>query len=194
MALAKSSERRVGQVLEHIARGWAYVGGAILVAMALITVFSVIGRALLSYGLSPIRGDFELVEMGSAIAVFAFLPWCQLKRGHVTVDLIVDRMGGAVKRFFGFVGDLALAVISGLILWRLYLGFGEKFPFGSPDLRSALSMGSKPFFPETTYELEMPVWIPYGLALIGAILFFVVSVYTVWRSLNWLLDGQEASA
>jgi len=54
-----------------------------------------------------------------------------------------------------------------------------------------LGMGSKPFFPETTYELELPVWIPYGLALIGAVMFFVVSLYTVWRALNWVLDGAE---
>ncbi len=191
MALAKATGERVGRFLENIARRWAYVGGAILVAMALVTVFSVIGRALLSIGLGPIRGDFEMVEMGSAIAVFAFLPWCQLKRGHVTVDLVVERLGRRMKTFFGFLGDIALAVISGLILWRLYLGFGEKFPYGSPGFRDALAMGSKPFFPETSYELELPVWIPFGLSTIGAALFFIVSVYTVWRSFHWLLDGGE---
>lgn len=191
MALAKSAEARIGRALEHVAKWWAYAGGAILVAMALVTVLSVIGRALASYGFSPIRGDFELVEMGSAVAVFAFLPWCQLRRGHVTVDLVVERFGGRIRTFFGLIGDLAIAIISGLILWRLYLGFGEKFPYGSPGMRDALAMGSKPYFPETSYELELPVWIPFGLSTIGAALFFIVSLYSVWRSLNWLLDGAE---
>jgi hypothetical protein len=59
---------------------------------------------------------------------------------------------------------------------------------------AALGMGSRPFFPETTYELEIPVWIPYGLAWIGAALFFVTALYTVWRSLNWVLQGQEDTA
>ena len=60
-------------------------------------------------------------------------------------------------------------------------------------LRAHLGMGFKPFFPETTYELEIPVWIPYGLALIGAALFALVSLYTVWRSVNWFLEGREGA-
>ncbi len=193
MAVAKQAERRVGQILHTIARMLAYGGGAILVGMALITVASVIGRALLPFGLSPIRGDFEMVEAGCAIAVFAFLPWCQLNRGHVTVDIVADRIGGRIKAFMGLTGDLCIALISGLILWRLYLGFGEKFPFFSQPLRDGLGMGSKPFFPETTYELELPVWYPFGLALIGAGFFFLVSLYTAWRALNWVLDGEEGA-
>jgi TRAP-type C4-dicarboxylate transport system permease small subunit len=191
MAIAKHAEQRVGQVLETLARGLAYIGGALMVAMALVTVASVLGRALLSFGLGPITGDFELVEAGCAIAIFSFLPWCQLKRGHVTVDILLDQIGGRTKALFGMIGDVAIALIAGLIAWRLYLGFGEKFPYFDQGLRDSLGMGSKPFFPETTYELELPVWIPYGLALIGAALFFIVSLYTVWRALNWVLDGAE---
>ncbi len=193
MAIAKSAEARVGRGLEHVSRWLAYAGGALLVSMALVTVASIIGRALLSLGLSPIRGDFEMVEAGCAIAVFAFLPWCQLKRGHVTVDIAVDRLGARARAFFGFMGDIVIAVIAGLILWRMYLGFGEKFPYGGEAFRSALGIGAKPFFPETTYELELPVWIPFGLATVGGTLFFIVSIYTVWRSFNWLVDGAEAT-
>ncbi|MEM7723352.1 MAG: hypothetical protein AAF376_13380, partial [Pseudomonadota bacterium] len=83
------------------------------------------------------------------------------------------------------------AVVAYVIAWRLFIGFGEKFPYGSDSLRAALGFGSRPFFPETTYELEIQVWIPYGLALIGAVLFFVTALYTVWRSLNWVLAGEE---
>ncbi len=52
-------------------------------------------------------------------------------------------------------------------------------------------MGYKPFFAETTYELSVPIWIPYSLAFVGATLFFLVSLFTVWRSLNWTLEGRE---
>ncbi|NNK78884.1 MAG: TRAP transporter small permease [Litoreibacter sp.] len=194
MAIAPNLERRLGRVLEALARWLAYAGGFVLVGLALITVVSVLGRALIFAGLRPIAGDFELVEAGCAIAIFAFMPWCQLRRGHVTVDIFVDRLPSRTRAVFGLIGDTAIAVVSGLILWRIWLGFGEKFPHGSEALRDALGMGYKPFFPETTYELEMPVWIPYGLAVIGATLFFVVSVYTVWRALNWVLDGQEGTA
>lgn len=192
MAIAAELEARTGRVLGHFARILAYLGGVVLVAAAVITVASIIGRALLSWGLGPITGDFELVEMGCAIAIFSFLPWCQLNRGNVSVDVLANALGSRMKAILGLFGDLAVCILSGLILWRLYLGFGEKFPYGSEGLRGALSMGSKPFFPETTYELELPIWIPFALSCIGAFFFFVVSLYTVWRALNWALDGAEA--
>ncbi|WP_371170956.1 TRAP transporter small permease [Aliiroseovarius sp. 2305UL8-7] len=191
MAIAKQAEMRVGRVITVLSRWMAYSGGVVLAGIALTTVFSVIGRALLGFGLGPIKGDYEIVEMGCAIAVFAFMPWCQLKRGHVTVDIFISRLSERSQAVLGLIGDVFLAGAAYIILWRLWLGFGEKVPFGSDAFRAALSMGSKPFFAESTYELEVPLWIPFGLCLIGAAFFFIVAIFTVWRSLNWVLDGKE---
>ena len=194
MALALNTERRVGRALDLMARMLAYAGGLILVAIALVTLASVIGRALLplSPRFGPIKGDFEIVEMGVAVAIFAFMPLAQLRRAHVTVDIFVSRLSPRLQAFLGLVGDALIALASGVILWRFWLGFAEKFPYGSEALRAALGMGSAPFFPETTYELEVPIWIPYAGALAGAVAFFVVSLYCVWRALNWVLNGREA--
>ena len=191
MAIAKTAQTRVGRVMEVTSRWMAYSGGAILVAIALTTVVSIIGRALSGLGLSPVKGDYEIVEMGCAIAVFAFMPWCQLKRGHVTVDIFIAKLSDRKQAILGFIGDVFLTGAAFIILWRLWLGFGEKFPFGSEGFRSLLGMGSKPFFAESTYELEVPLWIPFGLCMIGAAFFLIVASYTVWRSLNWVLDGKE---
>ena len=191
MTLAKSAEQRLGQWLLRLARYLAYAGGAILAAMAILTVISVIGRRFTAVGLGPIKGDFELVEIGCAIAIFAFMPLAQMKRSHVTVDIFVQALHPRIFAFLGFVGDALIALASSVILWRFWLGFGEKFPYGSDAFRNALAMGTKPFFSEATYELEIPIWIPYGFALIGAFFFALISIYTVWRSLNWTLAGQE---
>ncbi len=196
MTLAPDVERRVGRALERLARLLAYGGGIILAAVSLITVVSIIGRALLAVDerFGPIKGDFEIVEMGVAVAVFSFLPLAQLRRGHVTVDIFVSRLPGRAQAFLGMVGDALISLAAWVIVWRFWVGFGEKFPYGSDGLRSALGMGAPPFFPETTYELEVPIWIPYSLALVGAVFFLVVSLYTVWRSLNWTLQGREQPA
>ncbi|SPF76323.1 hypothetical protein ALP8811_01326 [Aliiroseovarius pelagivivens] len=191
MAIAKSAELRVGRIMEFLSRWMAYSGGAVLVGIAMTTVVSIIGRALSGYGLTPVKGDFEIVEMGCAIAVFAFMPWCQFKRGHVTVDIFITRLPERIQALLGFIGDLFLTGAAFIILWRLWLGFGEKFPFGSDAIRGVFGMGSKPFFAESTYELEVPLWIPFGLCLIGAAFFLVVAIYTMWRSFNWVLDGKE---
>ncbi len=193
MALAPNWEAATGRVMERMARALAYFGGVLLAVVALMVCVSIIGRALDGFGLGPITGDYELVEAGCAIAVFAFLPWCQLKRGHVAVDIVVQNMRPRVKAFSGLVGDILLSIVAFVILWRLWLGFGEKFPYGSDALRSLVGFGARPFFPETSYELEIPSWIPYGLSVLGAALFFIVALYTVWRSINWVSSGYEAA-
>lgn len=189
--IAPTLEARTGRVLDALARWLAYAGGGVLIGIAVVTVASITGRALIGIGLGPITGDFELVEAGCAVAIFAFLPWCQLRRGHVTVDIFVDRLPARLRALTGLIGDALITLAAGVIFWRLWLGFGEKFPYGSDAVRDALGMGYKPFFPETTYELELPVWIPYAMAVTGAAVFVVISVYTVWRSLNWVIAGQE---
>jgi len=191
MALAKAAELRVGSWLEKTTRMMAYIGGFVLAMIALVTVASIIGRFFLFAGLGPIKGDYEIVEMGSAIAIFAFMPYAQFKRGHVVVDIFTMRLSQRFQTFLGFVGDSLIALASGVLVWRFWLGLGEKIPYGSDALRNALSMGYKPFFAETTYELSVPIWIPYTLAFIGAALFFITSLFTVWRSLNWTIEGRE---
>ena len=182
----------VDRLVEALAKALAYAGGAILAALAVMTVISITGRALSGIGpLGPVPGDYEMVANGCAIAVFFFLPWCQLKRGHVTVDIVVNRMPPRLKALFGFLGDTVITAGSVLILRQLWLGFGEKFPYGSDTLRGALAMGYKPFFPETTFELEVPVWILYGIAVFGAAVMVIVSLYTMLRAARWVIAGQE---
>lgn len=191
MQLAKPAELRLGRWLEQITRALAFAGGFILAVIALVTVASIIGRFFLFAGLGPIKGDYEIVEMGSAIAIFAFMPFAQFKRAHVVVDIFTTGLSLRFQTFLGLIGDSLIALASGVIVWRFWLGLGEKIPYGSEALRSTLSMGYKPFFAETTYELSVPIWIPYSLAFVGAVLFFVTSLFTVWRSLNWTLEGRE---
>lgn len=192
MALAPRAERAAGRVIRVAARWVAYGGGLLLCGLAAMTVASIVGRRLSGLGLGPVAGDYELVANGVALAVFAFLPWCQLERGHVSVDLVVDLLPDRAKAAFGLVADGLVAVVAAVVLVQLWRGFGEKFPHGSEGLRRALGMGHKPFFAETTYELELPVWMPYGAAVLLAALFAATALYTVWRSLNWTLAGREA--
>ncbi|RMD47387.1 MAG: TRAP transporter small permease [Alphaproteobacteria bacterium] len=189
MTGASRARARLRRGLETAARLLAWLGGLVLVAIAVMTVVSVSGRALVPLGLGPVPGDFELVEMGTAVAVFSFLPWCQLRRGHVTVDILVDRFPPRLAALFQFLGDLVLLAFAALIAWRLWFGFGEKLPYLDQPLRDALGFGYKPFFPETTYILGMPVWYGFALALPGALLFVLAALLTAWESAAAILAG-----
>ena len=171
---APALEKRVGAVVDRLALIVALLGGFVLVAITIMTVLSISGRAFLWAGLGPVPGDFELVESGTAFAVFAFLPWCQMQRGHVTVDILVDRFGAKSKAGLALIGNVILSVVSSIILWRLILGMLDKKQYS-----------------ETTFILQFPIWWSYLAACLGAVMFVLVSLYTVWRSANEMTGSGE---
>jgi TRAP-type C4-dicarboxylate transport system permease small subunit len=191
MTIAARTETRLGRWIDGVSQVFAVAAGLVLAAMAGVTVVSVVGRALAGFGLSPIRGDFELVQIGCALAVFWSLPLAQMRRAHVTVDILSERLGPRIHALLGLVGNVTLTICAVVVAVQLARAFVERFPYGGPDLRAALGMGPPPFFAETTYELQIEVWIPYGLSVIGAVWLVVVCLWTVWRSARWVAAGQE---
>ena len=176
--LAPELERRVGRIVGALSMALAAAGGIVLVAITAMSVISIAGRALLALGLGPVPGDFELVEAGTAFAVFAFLPWCQFRRGHVTVDIAILRFDARKRALFALAGNMLMTAAAIFLAWRLVDGLQDKLRYG-----------------ETSFILQMPAWWGYAAALVGAWAFAAVSAYTVWRSLNEALGpGEPAGA
>jgi len=175
--------------MDRIARSLAYIGGIFLVLIAVMTVISTIGRAFvgLQIGLGPIPGDFELVEAGTAVAIFCFMSWCQINQGHVTVDIFADFAPKKVNLGLIFVGNILIFLVAFVIAWRLWMGFGEQVTWFDQSTRDVLGFGYKPFTNNTSYILGMPFWYSYLLSFIGAFFFTIISAFTVWRALNDLL-------
>ena len=76
----------IGRTLLGLAYVFVLIGSAVMVAVTLMTVISILGRWLF---LSPIYGDFELAAIGTAVSVFLFLPYCHLKKGNVIIGLFL---------------------------------------------------------------------------------------------------------
>lgn len=153
----------LGRLLDILCRLMALSGGVILVALAVMTVASIAGRALFA---APIPGDFELVEVGAAIAIFSFLPYCQLRRGNVIVDIFTIRAGPRVRAILDALGALIYALIAALLAWRTFQGGASLKLYG-----------------ETTMVLRFPVWWGFMPIVPALVLLTVVAVYTAWRSL-----------
>lgn len=188
------AEARTGAILMRGAKGLALFGGILLAAVAVITSVSVVGRALVAYGLSPVKGDFELVQLGCAIAVFSFLPWCQMNRGHVTVDIVADRLPPRGKAALGLLGNILIALVSVIVARMLWFGMLDKFCADPKDpiagwIWSMLGTADPYCWVEATYELQIPAWWGYALASVGACAFALVCIYTVWRSVNETIRG-----
>ena len=110
----------------RLARWSAIVGGIVLVAITIMSVASILGRAMIGLGLGPVPGDFELVEMGTALAVLFFLPWTYLKSGHATVDLLYMHLPTWAQRVVVVVSDLLMLAVWLLRTWKLFEGMLEK--------------------------------------------------------------------
>lgn len=157
----------VGSAIKALAGGTALTGGAVLIAIVIMTCTSVTGRALSGFGLGPIEGDFELVEIGIGFAVFCFLPWCHLQRGHATVELLTGRFSDRTNRWIDVVSDLLFLLMAALIAWRLWLGMLDK----------------KSYY-ETTFILQLQVWQAYAACMVGAVVLTIVSLYQLASSLK----------
>lgn len=166
-----------GKLLWKISRLLAVFGGLILCAMALLTTVSVTGRSLssVSTAFAPIMGDFELVAVGTGVAVFSFLPYCQLVGKNVIVDFFLIRASTRTKAFFDAVGSLAYGIIMVLFSWRSTIG--------GIDLYKAS---------ETTYMLGIPRWWTFPLAVFCLVLLVCVCAYSFKRNLEDFRRGQLA--
>ncbi|MDO5530198.1 MAG: TRAP transporter small permease [Paracoccus sp. (in: a-proteobacteria)] len=142
-----------------LARVFAIAGGAVLMAMMLMTVISVARRSLLG---APIAGDFEMVELACAIAVFCFLPWCQITRGNVLVDFFTMRASRRLNHMLEAFGDLLYLLIGALILWRLWYGAGDFYQYN-----------------EQTMIRRIPIWWSFIIIFPAFALLIVTTFFTM---------------
>ena len=161
----------------------AAFGGVALLTISAVTVYSIVGRALPDWpGLAwwrPVRGDFELVEMGTAIAIFSFLPYAQITRAHVLVDVFTSGASPRATAAMAVPANLLLTGIAALVTWRMAVA-------------TASLMTST--YTQTTMMLHIPTWWGYLPATAFMAFLALVSAFTVWRALDEALHEGERSA
>ena len=148
--------------IDRLARGLAVFGGMVMLATAAMVTVSVLMRWLFKSGIS---GDFEMVQIATAVAVFSFLPLCQLGRGNVFVDTFTLKAPAWFNRGLDALWDLVYAGFALLIAWRL--GFGAYDAIAS-------------------HTSSMVLAIPIGYAIAATAimaLFLVLATLTAFRRL-----------
>ena len=130
---------------------FGYAAAFFLAAMMLLTVADVALRALFNH---PIRGSFELVELGLACTVFLALPAVFLRDENLIVDAIDYMVRPQVVRALDLVGAcLSLALLAVMLLQMIPLAL-EMREFG--DVTADLSI------PKIYY------WIPVLVGVAGS--------------------------
>ena len=86
--------------------------------MMVLTFFDVVGRYLLN---KPIRGAFEITELGLLVLIFAGLPLVSHADEHVTMDFIDRILPERVARLWMRVMHAICAAIMFFLAWQVWI-------------------------------------------------------------------------
>lgn len=160
-----------GRRLYAASKACALAGGALFIALIAMSLVSIVGRKL--YAL-PVPGDFELLQMGSAVAAATFFAYCQMTDGHVRVDFFTNWMPARVRHLLDGVAALLMTAVALLVGWRTAVG-----------ALASLESG------ETSLMLGWPGWIAIALIVPSFALFALTSLYTACRRLHHALGDTQ---
>ena len=146
-------------LVARLIQWWAMLGGLLLLVIVLMTSYSAVAGFLFA---SPFPGDFELTEMGIAIAAFCFLPWCQLANANVSADIFTSGASHATVRRLNRLGSLIALGFSILLLWRMYEG-----------------MKDYQTYVELTAILQIPIWYAFVPVLFSLVLLIIAALITL---------------
>lgn len=142
-----NSKTIISASLEIMAKWLAILGGVVLVLVLLMVCTSVSFRAV---GLMPIQGDFELLQVGLAVVVGSFLPWCHSQGNNMFIDFVTTRLSRRNQNKLDAISGLLVSIMLALIAWRTGAGAFASYVSG-----------------EVTMIRGFPIWVSYLLMVPG---------------------------
>ncbi|HLV77760.1 MAG TPA: TRAP transporter small permease [Marinobacter sp.] len=161
-------QRPSGDFRQRLSVLSSWMGGFIVLISAVAISIDVLTRNLV--GRSYLQ-SFELSQYGFAIAVAFGLSAGVVGRDHIRIDVLVNVLPAAAKRFLNLVSILSLVVISALLA---YFAFELTWDSYNRGARSPTS-------------LRVYTWIPQSVWTLGLVVFAAVNVWTFFKSLKCLV-------
>lgn len=146
-----------GNLLFRLSQGFALAGGLLFIFLVLMSLVSIVGRKLMA---APVPGDIEMLQMGTAVASAALLPYCEMIAGHLRVDFFTANASPRSRRIMDAVSHLLLALVAALIAWR-----------------TGVAANSLRLVGETSMMLSWPVWPAWAAMVPSFVLFAAAGLY-----------------
>src|SRR4029078_8008653 len=105
-----------------------------------VPCFEVLGRSVLT---RPIRGAFEITELGLLVLIFAGLPLVSHADEHVTMDFIDRILPELIERLWVRVMHAICPAIMCFLAWQVWLKAGKLAAYG--DTTDVLLITIGPF-------------------------------------------------
>ncbi|MBW2065870.1 MAG: TRAP transporter small permease [Deltaproteobacteria bacterium] len=140
--------REAGQKLDNyiylFSKAFNYIGVTIL----LIMMFTVATDVFLRYVFnSPIEGVYEGVELMMAVVFCYGIAYTQRQKGHVSVNLLVSRLGPGPREALSAVVSLVSFTVFALMTWQSFLKAGVALATRETTYGGVGPFGHVPIFP-----------------------------------------------
>ncbi len=146
------------RALRAVVEALAYVAGAGLMLMVLITSLDVILRKC---NLS-VTGAYDVVKIAATITAAAALPYTTAIKGHVAIEYFFHKMGRRGRTVVDALMRFGGMALFGLLAW------------GFVDYGNSLRQKG-----EVSTTLQLPIfWVPYVLAA-SCVLVVLIKIYHV---------------
>ena len=171
MALAARTGRSgFSGAVAGVIDAWALLGGVILLAVVAMNLASVVGGMV--WILFP--GDFELTQVGVAVAAFAFLPYCELTGTNVTADIFTSGAGRRTLSVFKLLASVVALFFSLLLLWRMYGGLLDQKEYNY-----------------ITAILQVPIWVVFVPILVSLSLLVAAAAITLSENVRGVAEQPQ---
>lgn len=117
--IREAEDRFAGPRMGWLARILALTGGGILLALSALVTSSVALRTFTGAG---IDGDFEVVQVGAALAAFCLFPLCLAIRGNIFVDTFTTRLPRSWNAVLDGLWDTLFGIITLVFAARMVVG------------------------------------------------------------------------
>jgi len=108
--------QRVWKFIDQVADKMKRVGAALLVIMVALTCLDVVGRLFRH----PVFGSVELMSLMGAVAVAMALPYTHAEKGHIGVEIVMDKLPRRVRDFFELITSLLSLLLFGIVTWKMF--------------------------------------------------------------------------
>ena len=139
--------------LRALVRALAWVAGASLMVMVLVTSAEVVLRVFRV----SLTGAYDIVKLAAAITIAAALPYTTAIKGHVAIEYFFHKLGRRGRIVVDALMRLCGMALFGLLAW------------GCVDYGNSLRTKG-----EVSMTLQLPIfWVPYVLAFSCALVVLI---------------------
>jgi len=164
---------QIAALIASLSRWWAMTGGVLILILSVMAAASAASN--LFFG-RPFSADHELVKHVTAIAIFMFLPYCQISGANITLDFFTDGLSERAKQAMSAFSSLFALAFAVLLFVQMLQGFQSYIRFQ-----------------EVTPVLRLPLWTAFPPILISLALLAAASFINLAEGLRRVQNPQYES-